>query len=713
MLARGVPLIDQEAKVVEWIGFHADITEQRQFEVALREAKDEAETANRAKQEQVEEMERLYGSAPVGLAVLDRECRFVRLNERIAIFNGRPVAEHVGRTVRETIPHLAPEIEATVERVFATGEPVLDRESRGYTPAEPDKQRDWVTSYYPVKSHTGAPRYVGVVVQEITERKRMVADLREQRELLRHVIDDLPCAVFWKDVDSVYLGGNKRIASDMGFASPAAMVGVTYIDLSVNQEEAESFKRIDHEVMHSGRPMLDFEEFLTRPDGTRLNLLTSKVPLRDIAGAVIGVLGFYVDITDRKRTESDLLQAKAAAEAANRAKSEFLANMSHEIRTPMNGILGMTELALDTNLTAEQREYLGMVKSSGLSLLMVINDVLDFSKIEAGQLEMDLAEFKLADAVGNALRTPTIGAWQKGLELTCEIAADVPATLVGDAGRLCQILINLVGNAIKFTERGTIIVRVVNEEWRDNDLRLHVSVEDTGIGIAADKQALIFEAFAQADSSTTRKYGGTGLGLAISTQLVTMMGGRLWVESEPGRGSTFHFTVGLRVGHGSGERVDGHRSTAKESTPAARRLLRILVAEDNLVNQRLAAGLLERRGHTVVLAGDGKQALAALDREPFDLVFMDVQMPEMGGFEATARIRDRETETGKHLPIIATTAFAMIGDRERCLASGMDGYVSKPILAAEMFRAIDEVLAVWGQDSTATANDGEPATTVS
>ncbi len=685
---------------------------------ALKQAQEAGEAANQASREQVEELELLYRIAPVGLSLLDRDCRVFRINERLAVINGKPVDEHIGHTLREIIPQLAPEIEAVVARVLASGEPVLDIETRGFTPSDSTREGYWLVSYYPVQSADGVPRYVGSVVQEITERKKV---------------------------------------------------------------------------------------------------------------------------------ESDLRLAKAAAEAASSAKSEFLANMSHEIRTPMNGILGMTDLALDTLLSTEQRGYLEMVKSSGQSLLTLINDILDFSKIEAGQLELDVAEFELGQSVGGAMRTLSIGAQRKGLELACQIAADVPEAVVGDSGRLCQILVNLVGNAIKFTDRGEVVVRVAKDDRAGDEVSLHFTVEDTGIGIPADKLAVIFEAFAQADSSTTRKYGGTGLGLAISTQLAELMAGRLWVESVPGRGSTFHFTVRLRVGNGSvagrirvpppkldgmpvlvvddnatnrqilvevlsrwkmrpeaadcgaaalamlqrasdagthyplvlldahmpgfdgfavaerikampalagaavlmltssgrpgdldrcrelgiaahllkpvaqGEmleavvralhlslqRAGGRPPPARPVVAGSRRPLRILLAEDNLVNQRLMAGLLEKRGHAVVITADGKQALAALEGASFDLMFMDVQMPEMGGFEATARIRDRETKTGFHLPIVATTAYAMKGDRERCLASGMDGYVSKPIQAAELFRAIDEALAEWSPSRPMPAN--EPA----
>ncbi len=475
------------------------------------------------------------------------------------------------------------------------------------------------------------------------------------------------------------------------------------------------------EIPRLGEPE-EREWTYVRKDGSHLAVALVVTATHNANGEMNGFLGIALDITERRKSSEELERAKEAAELANRAKSEFLANMSHEIRTPMNGIIGMTDLTLETKLSQEQREYLGMVKSSAHSLLRLINDILDFSKIEAGKMVLETICFSLRDCINGTLRPLAIRAEQKAIELIPIVPVELPDYLLGDPMRLRQVLINLVDNAIKFTQCGEITVRVAQQRAAGQQIALHFSISDTGIGIPAAKQALIFEAFAQADGSTTRDFGGTGLGLTIASQIVRQMEGRIWVESEIGKGATFHFTVQLGIAEGAaatassgikaaGEKTGGAAAPAQtKNLSAAPQRLRILLAEDNPINCAVTTAMLSKFPHTIVHAANGRETVAAWEREEFDLILMDVQMPEMDGFEATRLIREKEEDEARHTPIIAMTAHAMEGDRERCLAAGMNGYLSKPMEKAELIETITTILLAREVTDNGRPSSGAPFT---
>jgi PAS domain S-box-containing protein len=670
-------------------------------------------------------------------------------------------------------------------------------------------------------------RRLGIFIRDIRQRKELEAEA-EQR--LHALINQMGEEYFETDLRGNYTFANVRLGDYYHVRSGDELTGKNFKQF-FTPEDIKILRDGFHQVYVTGERLR--QEFSIVLHGRRIHVEHTVTLKRDSQGNPIGFMVLSRDCTERKLAEMELAKAKEAAEAASRAKSEFLANMSHEIRTPLNGVVGMLELARDTELTAEQKELLEMAEASATTLLSVINDILDFSKIEAGKLEFDQVEFELRETMADALRSVAIRAHQKGLELAYDVAPEVPRFLLGDPARLKQVLINLVGNAIKFTQQGEVVLLIErsDEPAEHGRVRLKFSVSDTGIGIPEEKQRLIFEAFSQADASTTRRYGGTGLGLTICSRLVKLMGGEIGVQSEPGRGSTFHFTADLAVGTGAAmreapvrkeklrglpvlivddnatnrhileamltawemlpqtassasaalelmnraaasgapfrlvltdchmpggdgfelvERIrttpslaaasimmltsDGYHSSARRcremgitkhlikpikqsellaalcgllqpdvavtKTPASSgasdqqhaTALKVLLAEDNLVNQRLAVRMIEKLGHTVTVAGNGLEALARLNEQSFDLLLMDVQMPEMDGFAVTAVIRTQERGGDAHLPIIALTAHAMSGDRQTCLNAGMDAYIPKPIGYEQLKRAIGTVM---------------------
>ena len=547
---------------------------------------------------------------------------------------------------------------------------------------------------------------LGSQAGEFIRRKQTESALREVEKRFRQAFDAAPIGMALVALDGRWLQVNRALSEIVGY-SPEELLRTNFQAITYPDDLDADLARVA-QLINGDIPDYEMEKRYIHKGGHVVWILLSVSLVRDAAGVPLYFIAQIQDITARKRTAAELQLAKDAAEAANRAKSQFVANMSHEIRTPMNGIIGMTNLALETDLKPEQREYLEMAKMSAESLLSLINDILDFSKIEADKLTLDPVDFTLRETLYHIMRVLAVRARQKGLRLTWRVRPDVPDQLVADSSRLRQVLTNLVGNAIKFTGDGAVDVEVSRSTAPPRsgaasgaEIELCFAVRDTGIGIPADKQALVFNAFGQADPSTTRKYGGTGLGLAIASRLVQMMGGALRVDSEVGRGSTFHFTARFGLPQPDRRRAPGNvdawvpepdADAAPMAGPDDDPHLRILLVEDNTVNQRLVLRLLEKRGYRVVVVGTGTHALAAVEREPFDLVLMDVQMPEMDGFETTAALRAREVGGSDHLPIIAMTAHAMKGDRERCLAAGMDEYVSKPVQVRALFAAIERVV---------------------
>ncbi|MFA6823193.1 MAG: PhnD/SsuA/transferrin family substrate-binding protein [Geobacter sp.] len=545
---------------------------------------------------------------------------------------------------------------------------------------------------------------VGLSVMLSIGNRRLAEARRESEQAagqLQTLLQTIPDLIWLKDVDGVYLSCNRRFEQFFG-ATEAEIVGKTDYDF-VDKELADFFREHDRKAMAASGPSINEEQLTFANDGHKELIETVKCPMYGKRGQLIGVLGIGRNITERKQAEERLwesnqllndateraTQLARQAEAANQAKSEFLANMSHEIRTPLNGVIGMAQLLELTNPTPEQREYLGYLDIAANNLLALISDVLDLSKIEAGKIELELADFSLAKAIDEVVATQIGRIRQKKLELVTNIAQDGPVMVHGDLLRFKQIVLNLLGNAIKFTEQGSITITAQVVAQQDQHGTLRLDVRDTGIGMSPDVLDRIFDTFTQADSSTTRKYGGSGLGLTICRRLVKLMGGRIWAQSMPDVGSCFHVELPCTISQ-------QHDGTSGQTTPEQvvaqdGRSLSVLVAEDNPLNATTLLAMLQRMGHRPQLAEDGQKALEAWRQAAYDCILMDIQMPVLDGIQAAAAIRQQEYAKGGHIPIIALTAHALRGDRQRLLAEGFDGYLPKPLEMGELARELQRL----------------------
>ena len=524
------------------------------------------------------------------------------------------------------------------------------------------------------------PKFVGGIGTDISA-------IRESEALYSSLVERMPMQVVRKDLKGKVVFGNQLYCQSMGMTLEE-VTGKTDFDL-FPRDLAKKYRDDDRRVVEAGK-VFNYVEAHENPDGERVYVEIFKGPVYDAAGNISGIQIMFWDVTQRHRAEQEVRAAKEVAEAAkemaeeaNRAKSEFLANMSHEIRTPMNGIIGMTELLLHTTPTAEQRDYLNTVKQSADSLLRLLNDILDFSKIEAGKLDLEQQPFSLRDCVGQTLQTLGCRAGGKGLELLCHVAPEIPDILVGDAGRLGQIVVNLVGNAIKFTEQGEVEVDVACQSSGEDSICLHLSVRDTGIGIPPDRQQAIFESFRQADASTNRRFGGTGLGLAISTQLVEMMNGRIWVESEVGKGATFHFTVCFGV----------HDQQPPSVVAEVLQGISVLVVDDNATNRSILDEMLRSWGLSVTAATGGQEAVTELLRaaaagKPYQLVVLDCVMLPMDGFAVATRMQqEQDVDLGDYHTIMLSSAVKA-GDVEQCRRLNVARYMQKPAVHSDMLKTI-------------------------
>jgi PAS domain S-box-containing protein len=686
--SRAFPMPDAEGKDSRIAGVAEDITERKEAAESLRKSEQRFRT--------------FVDHATDAFFLQDHDYVILDVNRQACDSLGYTRDELIGMTPADFDPNFTTAVMEDLTRRLDAGKLMAFESSH--------RRNDG--TIFPVEIrgqafNEGGRRFAVAMVRDITERKQAEEALRESEQRWRSLTETLPQLVWTATPDGACDYFSTQWTQHTGVPEDR-LLGWQWME-TLHPDDREPTRTFWTNSV-AGRGAYDVEYRVRRTDGEYRWFKTRGVPIRDSAGRTVKWFGTCTDITDARLAAEELRLAKEAAESANRAKDEFLANVSHEIRTPMNAILGMTELVLGTPMSGDQRQSLRIVKAAADNLLSILNDLLDFSKIEAGKMELDPADFGLRAALGDTLRTLDMRARNAGLDLVSHVDADVPDALVGDAGRLRQVLLNLIGNAVKFTKEGEVVVRAeVAGGTTPDRVAVRFSVSDTGIGIPPDKQEKIFRAFEQEDTSTTRKYGGTGLGLTIASRLVALMGGTITVDSEPGRGSVFAFTVQFARRDEGGEQRDegeGMRDERKpDLSPVDSALvlpplsliphpssLHILVAEDNDFNSQVLEQLLVRRGHRVQLANDGRKALSLAQDSKFDLLLLDVHMPELDGFQVIEAIRERERSVGGHLPVVALTARSRKEDRDRCLAAGMDDFLSKPIQAPDLWAAIDRVV---------------------
>ena len=661
--ALGQGIYDEQRQPVRMTGICLDITERKVIEEKLRYSE--------------ERFSKAFQNGPSLMTITDfASGRFIDVNDAFIQVSGYSREEAIGRTADELGWARREDLQYVYQQLKEQGR-VAGWEVRV---TGKGGQSIWC-QYFGEVIATSSGEMLMSIAQDISERKRV-----QEALLLKNLVFDQSLAAnSVSDRDGVLTEVNKAFLKCWGYESKEEVVGKPIPHFLADPAKAEE---IVAALVRSGQWEGDYSA--RRKDGSLFVAHGLATVVRDENGEIVGFQSSVLDITERKRTEALLAEAKEAAESANRAKSEFLANMSHEIRTPINGIMGMAQLLEYTRLSNDQREYLDAIRNSSDSLLALVNDVLDLSKIEAGMLELERREFSLRGCVSDVVKSQISLIHAKGLAIRVEIPATVPDNLTGDPLRLKQILLNLVGNAVKFTERGGITLAVGVEARQDDSAQFRFAVADTGIGIKPEVIERIFAPFSQADASTTREFGGSGLGLSICTRLAALMGGTIGVESREGAGSTFHVRIPFAVNDVQLE----HSLPRPVAQPPLweGRSLRVLLAEDNDAGQKFFTEVLRKYGHRVDLALNGAEALQKWPQADYDLILMDVQMPVMDGVEATVRIRRLELEKGGHVPIIALTAHAMEDDRPKLLAQGFDGYVAKPTKIRELLREMKRCL---------------------